>query len=332
MKQEKRFEEGCMEGNRSLSTLSRYAVLCAAAAVCTGYLFAGSVQVRSIVVGELKREYTIYLPSAHDGKSPLPVVIMFHGGGGTSKAVMHETLWDKKAENEGFIAVFPQATAPDPTRPASFRGNSAIWNDGSMRFHAGKDGVDDIAYVNAVIDELISKFKADPKRIYAAGFSNGASMAFRVGLELSKRIAAIAPMSGALWMTNASIAEPIPLLYIHGTADTLNPIDGGVPASAGGIPMGEGKAKPPVKDHIDRWVSLIDCKPSPIATESVNGVTTRKFAQGKGGASIEWITIDGLGHTWPGGKSFLPASIVGSMTDKMIAVDIIWDFFKRYAK
>ncbi|MEK6795894.1 MAG: PHB depolymerase family esterase [Spirochaetota bacterium] len=322
-----------MERYRRTSIITRCAVFCIAAAVCTGHLFAaGGAQVCSIVVGDLKREYTIYLPTAYDGEKSLPVVIMFHGGGGTSKAAMAETGWDKKAEKEGFIAVFPQATAPDPTRPASFRGNSAIWNDGSMRFHAGKDGVDDIAYVNAVIDELLSKFKADPKRICATGFSNGASMTFRTGLELSRRIAAIAPMSGALWITNAPIAEPISLLYIHGTADPMNPINGGVPTSAGGIKMGEGKAKPPVKDHIARWAALIECQPSPISTESVNGVTTRKYAQGKGGTAIEWITIDDLGHTWPGGKSLLPASIVGNMTDKMIAVDVIWDYFKRHVK
>ncbi|HBE01027.1 MAG: hypothetical protein A2096_10460 [Spirochaetes bacterium GWF1_41_5] len=282
-----------------------------------------------IIVGQTTREYTIYLPSAYDGEKTLPAVLMFHGGGGQSLHAMKETGWNKKAEKEGFIAVFPQAMPPDPARPISFRNNSPIWNDGSGRFHAGKKDIDDIGFINALIDELVTRFHADAKCIFATGFSNGASMTFRAGLELSERIAAIAPVSGALWITNIQPAVCLPLCYIHGGADTMNPVHGGAPKTQGGIIMGEGKSKPPVKNHILRWAEICGIPAEPLTAVLSNGITMKHYAAGRNGSTIMQYTIEKCGHTWPGGISLLPASMVGEVTGEFIAVDVIWEFFKK---
>jgi polyhydroxybutyrate depolymerase len=166
----------------------------------------------TLKVGELDRRYIVHVPPSYDGKKPVPVVIMFHGGGGTGRWAMPESGWPQKADKEGFLAVFPDATPPDPTKPSRFSSNGQIWNDGSGRFHAGQKNMPDVAFINAMIDDLIARFTVDRRRIYATGFSNGASMTFRVGVELSARIAAIAPIAGALWIKQPKLDRPVSLL------------------------------------------------------------------------------------------------------------------------
>lgn len=77
----------------------------------------------TLKVGDLNRRYIVHVPHAFDGKTSLPVVIMFHGGGGTARGAMRETGWAQKADKEGFLAVFPEATSPDPTKPSRFGTN-----------------------------------------------------------------------------------------------------------------------------------------------------------------------------------------------------------------
>ncbi|MBI4978653.1 MAG: hypothetical protein HZC28_14325 [Spirochaetes bacterium] len=306
------------------------AVVLVAGSLCAADKPVPGINSRTIIVGEHERHYILYLPKSYDGDKPLPVVIMIHGGGGTSKGALFETGWDRKAEAEGFIVAAPDGLGKDPSKPGNFRTNPPTWNDGSGRFAKNQSGIDDIGFIAAMIDEIIAACRADAKRVYATGFSNGASMTFRTGLALSSRVAAIAPVAGALWITNAVPDRPLPLCYITGTADTLNPLAGGIPKTfTGGVALGEGVPKPPVQANIDTWISLIGCAKEPVSTTISNGVTKRTYAGGLNGTAIESYFIEGCGHTWPGGKSILPVSTVGPTTDKLNATDVIWEFFKR---
>ena len=74
-------------------------------------------------------------------------------------------------------------------------GNHRVWNSGAEYAVASRNA-DDVAFTEALIREIGAKYPVDSKRIYATGFSNGGQMSYRVALELSQRIAAIAPMSG----------------------------------------------------------------------------------------------------------------------------------------
>jgi len=290
-------------------------------------------QVITIRVGKLERHYTVHVPPGYDGKTSMPIVIMLHGGGGTGKAAATETGWGVKADAAGFLAVFPDAMPPDPTKRSHFSRNPQLWNDGSERFFAGQKAVDDVGFLNAMLDDLLARFTVDQRRIYVVGFSNGASMSFRIGAELSERIAAIAPAAGALWVEPPTLNRPVAMIYITGTADPLNLIEGGVPRLAtGGSDRVRAKPKPPVRDSILKWSKALGCPVTPRDTSDANGVRTEIYGSGGDGAEVVYITVEGLGHTWAGGKSLLPEFMVGKRSDRINATDIIWEFFMRHPK
>jgi len=106
----------------------------------------------SIAVGGLERRYVVHIPPGYDRNKLWPVVIMFHGGGGTARSAMRQTGFAEKADREGFLAVFPEGTAPDPSRPGRFLGNPQTWNDGSdRRIGAVERNIADVQFVSALI-------------------------------------------------------------------------------------------------------------------------------------------------------------------------------------
>ena len=282
----------------------------------------------SLTVGDLKRDYVIYIPKSYDRKRSAPAVIMFHGGGGQAANAIKETQWHIKADKEGFLLVLPEGTRKFPSRAARFIGNPQNWNDGSNRINIGavKRKVDDVGFIDRLINELITRFNVDAARIYATGFSNGASMAFRVGRELSNRLAAIAPVAGSDWLQQPTIISPIALLYITGTADRQNPIEGG------NIKLGRGAygKKPPVHSFLKIWVEMLHCSPEARVIHEQNGVKGIVYSRCKENREVILYTIDGMGHTWPGGTSLLPERLVGKTSDKINGTNLIWNFFEKH--
>jgi len=297
------------------------------------FIAAANLQTIKLEIGGLERRALIHVPQMHDGKTPLPVLLMFHGNGGTPENVIRETGWVAKSDAKGFIVVFPEATRPYMGKSPKFGSNNPAWNDGSRRFHAGERHVPDVAFIAALLDHIEANFPVDRRRVFATGFSNGASMTFRVGLELSARLAAIAPVSGALWMDEPIAERALSLLYITGDADPINPMNGGAPKMATGVGF-KGvpeKAKLPVRENIARWVRLLGCNAEGKPIEnSLEGVTTVVHSGGRNGTEVVFTTIAGHGHIWPGGKNLLPEFIVGKTTSRLNATDAIWDFFEKH--
>lgn len=280
---------------------------------------------RTVAAGGLTREYMVYAPPECGPARPCAVVMMFHGGGGTASAAMAQTGWEKKADKAGFLAVFPEGVRPRPDLPPRFGANSQSWNDGSTRFNPG---VDDVGFVRRLLADLAANFALDPRRVYATGFSNGASMSFRLGAELPEVVAAIAPVAGAPWVWPTS---PMPVLYITGTQDSLNPIEGGMPTlGPGGKPLG-GRVKPPVAASLAAWARANGCPARPETVSTAPGVELTRFAGCQGRSETVYYAVEGLGHTWPGGVRLLPEKWVGPASDKLKATDVIWEFFEKHA-
>ncbi|MBM4156159.1 MAG: hypothetical protein FJ221_14210 [Lentisphaerae bacterium] len=277
---------------------------------------------RTLAVDGRQRSYLLHVPPGAAAGQALPLVIMLHGGGGTADNAAKETGWSAKADEAGFLVAYPNATPADPGEPAAFRGNPQTWNDGSGRFKKEGGEPDDVAFISAMIDDIGAQTALDRKRVFVAGFSNGASMAFAVGAGLPDRVTAIAPVAGACWLAELKLKRGVPLCYITGAADPLNPLSGG-PLRLG---LG-GRDKPPVQDSILKWVKAVGAPVEPTETRETNGIRTLRYGPGRDGAGVVFITIEGQGHVWPGGRNLLPETLVGQATGKLKAVDVIWDFF-----
>jgi polyhydroxybutyrate depolymerase len=92
------------------------------------------------------------------------------------------------------------------------------------------------------------------------------------------------------------------------------------------------KPKPPVRDSIIKWAQALGCATTPATQTSLNGVHTETYCPTNHGAQIVYTAVDGLGHTWAGGKSLLPESMVGKTSNRISATDLIWDFFKSHPR
>jgi polyhydroxybutyrate depolymerase len=85
-----------------------------------------------------------------------------------------------------------------------------------------------------------------------------------------------------------------------------------------------------MRDSILRWANALGCPATPVSRSEINGVRTETYCPSRDDAELVYITIEGLGHTWAGGKSLLPESMVGKTSDKIMATDVIWGFFEKH--
>lgn len=287
-----------------------------------------TVESRTLSVGGRERRYLLYRPPVP--ASPAPVVLMLHGAGATAELALGNTGWAAQADAAGFLAVFPEGTPRDPSRPPAFLQNPQTWNDGSGRGHVARDGVDDVAFLAAILDELVSRDGADADHLHLTGFSNGASLAFRAAAELGDRVASLAPVAGHLWLERPAPSRPVSLLALFGGADPLNPVEGGEIRT----PWGSTEYHPPVAGSAERWAAAIGCA-GPATAETVSdsdGVRTFRWASCGDGTEVVLRIVDELGHVWPGGRRLLPERVIGRPSDRLRGAEVIWEFFRRHPR
>lgn len=276
--------------------------------------------------GGLEREYFIHIPESFDETAEYPVVFVFHGGGGQAKNTLENSSWPEKANSENFMAVFPNGSRANPDEPSSFTNNQQSWNDGSGREAIGavERGVDDIEFVQTMIADIRSRLTEDPPHLFATGFSNGASMSFRIGRELHNNFTAIAPVAGTDWLPDLIPDNPPGVLYITGTDDPLNPFEGG-DIFLGGNFLG---TKPPVEEMIREWTILHGCGDANI--ETANDIRSYDYNCNTTPESISMLALIGHGHHWPGSSSQLPAFIAGPNSTDLDATATIWEYFEGF--
>lgn len=274
------------------------------------------------------RWYLVTTPPQHDGTTPLPVVLDFHGF--TEGATVHaaHSALSPFAIEQGFVVVFPQGTG-DPVR----------WNALPTADAADFGGADDVAYVDAVLDALETDLCIDTARVYATGLSNGAGMSSLLGCERASRFAAIAPVAGVRPPAECADGVATPVLAFHGTADPILFYNGGI-GDLAGLLGGSGDTTAPdaVLDgegypaSIRAWAAHNGCAPEPTRTPIGDDVEHWVFDCPAGG-SVEFYAVIGGGHTWPGSEfSRQIASIAGPTTFTISANEVLWEFFGRHAR
>jgi polyhydroxybutyrate depolymerase len=271
---------------------------------------------RTLRVGARERSYEIDLPPQRQSARAFPVVIVFHGGGGSADSVRRQSRMSAKGAAEGFIVVYPQGSG-------GIAGKLKTWNAGTCCGQAMQHGIDEIAFVAALLDDLQATVAVDRARIYATGISNGGMMAYEVACALADRIAAIAVVAGEMTaLDRCQPSRPVPVLVIHGSADRNLPVDGGIGAKAFAVHEVRSLAS-----AVDFWRRHDGCSESG-RSEVDGGVRRTRHSSCSGGSEVEVITIDGGGHSWPGGERL--ARFLDPASPALDATAEIWRFFARY--
>jgi polyhydroxybutyrate depolymerase len=270
----------------------------------------GRTRVETIHADAVDRTYRVHRGSKEIARPGL--VFVLHGSFGGGFQMESDSGFDVQADRLGWIAVYPDGVADG-------------WDTFGSTDKWGKHpGADDVAFISAVIDRLEASDGVDPGRIYVTGLSRGGMMSYRLGCAMSDRIAAIAPVSGNMASVGGSadvpctVARPVSVLAIHGTAD-------------GVIPIGGGKVDitfSPMADVIARWRSLDACKPT--ASTLVDGPSTTTSWDCAKGSLVSMRVVTGGWHTWPRTSGVLASA--GGPPDSFDASRLIADFFAAHPR
>ncbi len=257
----------------------------------------------SIVVDGEERKYLVHVPHGYDRTRAVPLVISMHGAGGWPAQQMRMTRWNRLADRDGFIVVYP--SGKDTAGPR-------IWR------------TSDVEYINQLIDRLERDYNVDRARVYANGFSNGGGMTFVLSCTISDRLAAVG-MAGAAqplpwrWCRDT---HPIPMIAIHGTDDRFAPYQGGQSPI-----MPDGHPFPNIPVWVSKWATRNRCAPDPLSSRVAAEVTRTTFTACA--ADVVFYTVAGGGHQWFGGRP-LPEWFVGHDPRTIDTTAEMWAFFKKH--
>ncbi len=263
------------------------------------------------VVGR-RREYRLHVPSHYDGSKTFPVIFAFHGSSASASVIERETSLNERGDSLNFFVVYPE-------------GLHRAWNIGECCRYSFKEKIDEVAFVNAIIDQLSSGFMVDTTRIYATGYSDGGTLSYILGCTIPNRIAAVAGMSGTLFMPEpkCDLPHPVPAMIVHGTGDHQIPYEG----EKGGPPDVKGEHETHSAPEVTEfWLKHNECHTLPDTVRSGN-VLRASYAC-KDGAEVLFYTILGGKHGWPGGGRGWIFSPVPPKD--MIATDSVVKFFLKF--
>jgi len=215
------------------------------------------------------RPYRLLAPATLDPGKAYPLVLVLHGWGGTSEHVERYYQLDPLVEERGFLVAYPEGT--EETHWKHFwGGHRRFWNatDACCNFYGAT--VDDVAYLDAVIDDVSAHYRVDAKRVFVMGLSNGGYMSHRYACDRAGRVAAIVSQAGAMWADAARCkpAEPVAVLQIHGTDDQLVPYDGKAISTHGESLL------PSAHQTASDWAAFDKCDATPDSSRAASETTS----------------------------------------------------------
>jgi polyhydroxybutyrate depolymerase len=263
---------------------------------------------RQLLINGVKRTYALHVP-ARRTKIFFPLVLLFHGRGGSGEVMLRRTGFATKADFEGFAIA-----APD--------GINGHWNDGRG---AVNSDVDDISFVKEIVASLKSELPVDVTKIYAVGSSNGGIFTQRLACEFCDVLVAVATVGGPL-PSNFAQRRPSPMsiLGIQGDEDPRVPIDGtrhSIESAA---------------STMNFWASVNSCNPTPTVTHippKVSDTTSvDEYIFSGGSADVVYYIVRGMGHAWPPYPSLENEHETGLTSQNINATDVIWNFLYRHSR
>ena len=258
-----------------------------------------------------QREYLLYVPKSYDRSKPTPLVISLHGGAMWPAAQMETSQWNRVADEHGFIVVYPSGVSGEGPR---------AWRGGG-----GAGLMSDVRFISELIDTLGAHYNIDPTQVYANGLSNGGGMAFELSCTLSDRIAAVGMVATAIFLPWSSCPDrrAVPMIAFHGTADRAARYHGGKSWVARRYVF------PDIPTWIANWGRRNRCAPKAVDVAVAMDVTRRTYTNCANGAAVVLYTIEGGGHTWPGGGP-MPEWFAGATSNSVDASSLMWAFFREH--
>jgi polyhydroxybutyrate depolymerase len=236
----------------------------------------------SLTFAGTQRTYVLHVPAGLE--HPNGLVLNLHGGSQTGRKQAALTNYDAVADQHGWVVAYPD-------------GIDLSWADGRGASTPDRNGVDDVGFLAALIGRLSQEYRIPPGRVFVTGMSAGGFMATRLACERPDLVAAIAPVSSTLGVgVHCNPSEPVSVLAVHGTADSVVPYKGGRMVGRGGASTVVG-----VHTMADRWLAFDRCPPA--AEVPVAGGKRLSTTGCADNTEVAFVTIDGWGHTWPTGHA-----------------------------
>ena len=248
-----------------------------------------------------ERAFVLYLPDGYDGSRKVPLLFNFHGFGGSTNDHLNTSDMRQLADRDTFILVYPQGSCLE---------GFSHWN-AALPSATNKSTVDDLGFIDFLINDLSSTYEVDSARIYACGYSNGAFFSYALACYLGHKIAAIGSVSGTMLDSSlqCSPSHPTAMINLHGTNDGVVPYNGSSEYIA-------------IPDVVDYWCQQNNTDLSAsLSSENYLGTTIEKYlyANGDSAVSVEHYKIIGGGHDW------FDIEFSGASTN-----EILWDFLSKY--
>lgn len=246
--------------------------------------------------GGRARKYRLHVPAGLAAGKPLALVLDLHGAGGDGSQQKGMSGFSALSDQEKFLVVFPD-------------GVDGYWNvDDKCCGTAGKEKVDDVGFLRAIITKLSGEACIDGARIYVTGFSNGGGLAHRMGCDAADVVAAIAPTATDLRTDPCNPSRPISMMEVKGMADSLEPYEGGLVGPEGGQYVAVG-----AKASLALWADINGC--SGTATELDQYCET--FTQCSGGVETDLCSLPNVDHSpYSNSLGFNVAKVIWKMFER----------------
>ncbi|RCK78076.1 MAG: hypothetical protein OZSIB_1852 [Candidatus Ozemobacter sibiricus] len=280
--------------------------------------------------GGRTRRFYVHRPAAWNGTDRLPVVLLFHGGGGGARQALVSYGWPELADREQFLLVAPDGTG-------QVEGILLTWNVHFGFGDALRHHVDDGGFVTALLEALAREYPIDPDRLYATGISNGGILCHWLAARPDNRLAAIAPVVATLggrrqdqkdWQVPPRPATPVSVLAINGALDRNVPLAGGLQERSWGEPVFMMSASQTMRF----WVEANGCVEPPTVVEAPSrGYTAWRWTGGRAGTEVALFVLHRQGHAWPGTRE-APRRVADPPDPDFPATELIWKFFRAHPR
>ncbi len=264
------------------------------------------------------RTYRLHVPAGYTSTASAPMVVALHGAADASaqgSSTMHGMI--AKSEREGFVLVLPRAFNQVPA------GQRASWNAGNCCGSARDANIDDVGFIRQVVENVFGQVSIDRYRIYAAGMSDGAMMAYRLACEMPGVLRAIVTVAGTDNTQQCAPDRPVSVLHIHARDDSQVPFDGGVGPQAFDPKVALASAP----TTIAKWAALNSCEVAPKRILDTAGAYCEAHSWCRGKAEVQLCVTEKGGHSWPGDKNPDRRQTHSPALD---ATDVMWGFFSRH--